>query len=194
MISKISTAFTQKLISHGAIQIDEFDLYVYALFILITHIIFCTLTLILGLMLNIFLESVIFHFSFSLIRKYAGGYHAKTELKCELSSIFLIVSCLSIIKFLSLYDYKLALPIFTALAVVFIFVLSPLDTQEKPLSKKEFQYFRKISRLILLAYSTVIIITFAFSCQSIYIPICISLVIESLLLIAGKLKAYTRAI
>ena len=66
--------------------------------------------------------------------------------------------------------------------------MCPIDTYEKPLSEKEFKYFRKISIIILFAIITIIIIAFILKLNFLFIPLCLSLILESLLIIAGNAK------
>ena len=39
-----------------------------------------------GVILNVLFEGLLFWFSFCCIRKYAGGYHADTQVRCSLIS------------------------------------------------------------------------------------------------------------
>ena len=51
-----------------------------------------------------------------------------------------------------------------------------------------FKYFRKISWLILLIISVAIIVSYVFKVKFLFVPLSLSLILESLLLIAGKIK------
>lgn len=188
MINKLSVFFTNKLLLSDTIEYEERELYIYGFFILFSQLLFLTVTLTVGIILNIIIESIIFFVAFSLIRKYAGGYHAKTEARCEVTSTLLIISSLCTIKILSSHPNISLLTIITALSAIFIFVFSPLDTPEKPLSKMEVKHFGRIARIILLIVSIMIILSYILCANFVFLPLCLSLVLENLLLSAGKLK------
>lgn len=188
MISKLSNYLTGKLLSNGTVSDEDKDLYIYGLFMLISHLMFFIIALIFGLFLGCVFESIIFYIAFQFIRKFAGGYHASTETRCEIFSTLSILACIVVIKLSKTYDFQTVLLLITILSAVCIFVFCPLDTPEKPLSDKEFKYFRKISWLILFVIVATIIISYVFKFQIVTVPCCLSLILESILLVAGKIK------
>ena len=190
MISKLSLKITNILINRAAIQNEDKELYEYGFFILLSQILYFIIAIIIGIILNLILESIIFYFAFQFIRKYAGGYHAATETRCEIMSTLSIATCISVIKLSQLYNFNIVLLIISAISAVCIFVLCPLDTPEKPLSEKEFIHFRKISWLILLFIVILIVLAYCFKFSLILVPLCMSLILESVLLVAGNIKKH----
>ena len=188
MINKLSKYLTEKLLSNGDIEKDEQDLYVYGLFMLISQLMLFVLSCIFSLIFGCLFEGIIFYIAFQLIRKYAGGYHASTESACEILSTLSVMLCIIVIKLSMKYSFQLPLLIIAFFSAVTIFVLCPLDTAEKPLSDKEYRYFRKISWLILFVLLTLTILSYFFKWRIVFAPVCLSLVLESILLIAGKIK------
>ena len=188
MINKLSIYLTEKLLSNGTISNEDKELYIYGLFMLMSHLMFFIIACIFGLILGCVFESIIFYIVFQLIRRYAGGYHASTETRCEIFSTLSILACIVVIKLSKIYDFQTVLLLITILSAVCIFVFCPLDTPEKPLSDKEFKYFRKISWMILIIISTLIIITYILKWNFVFAPCCMSLVLESILISAGKIK------
>ena len=188
MISKLSAHLTDKLLSKGSIAEDERELYIYGFFMLLSHLMYLVLACIFGLLFKCFIESIVFYVAFQFIRRYAGGYHASTETSCEIFSTLSILACIAIIKLSKTYDFQTALLIITAISAICIFVFCPLDTPEKPLSEKENKYFRKISWIILLVISSIIIVSYFFKFNILFTPCCVGLILESILLVAGKIK------
>ena len=188
MINNLSTRLTDKLLSKGSITEDERELYIYGLFMLISQLMYLVLACIFGLLFECFFESINFYVAFQFIRRYAGGYHAATETRCEILSTLSIVASIGIIKLSKIYDFKTILLFITVASMVLIFYFCPLDTPEKPLSEKEFKYFRKISWIILLVISSIIIVSYFFKFNILFTPCCVSLILESILLVAGKIK------
>ena len=188
MINNLSVYFTEKLLSNGTINDEDKELYIYGLFMLLSQLMFFIITCIFGLILKCILESIIFYIAFQFIRKYAGGYHASTETRCEVLSTLSILACIVAIKLSKIYDFQTVLLLITILSAVCIFVFCPLDTPEKPLSDKEFKYFRKVSWLILFVIVAAIIVSYVFKFQIVTVPGCLSLILESILLALGKIK------
>lgn len=184
MISKLS----KKIVNQLNILDDEQELYEYGFFILLSQILYFIIAIIIGTICGTVFESIIFYIAFQFIRRYAGGYHAATETRCEILSTLSILACIVVIKLSKTYDIQTALWIISALSAVCIFVFCPLDTPEKPLTDKEFRYFRKISWLILLAIVVAIIVSYIFKFKIVTVPCCLSLILESILLTAGKIK------
>lgn len=188
MINNLSVYFTEKLLSNGTIHDEDKELYIYGLFMLLSQLMFFIITCIFGLILKCIPESIIFYIAFQFIRKYAGGYHASTETRCEISTTLSILACIVLIRLSKIYDFQIALVTTAAISAIGIFCLCPLDTPEKPLSDKEFRYFRGISWLILFVIITAVTVSYIFKFSIITVPCCLSLILESILLALGKIK------
>lgn len=192
MISKLSNKIVKCFVKQSNISDDEQELYQYGFFILFSQILYFIIALIIGILCEVILESIIFYIAFQFIRRYAGGYHASTETRCEILSTLSILACIVVIKLSKTYDFQTTLLIISAISAVCIFVFCPLDTPEKPLSDKEFKYFRKVSWIILFVIVAAIIVSYVFKFQVVTVPCCLSLILESILLAAGKIKRVSK--
>lgn len=188
MVNKLGKRLTNTLINNNQIDESERCLYEYGFFILLSNVIYVTITLILGSAFNIIIESMAFYIAFSLIRRYAGGFHASSEMKCTLITTISIFLCLLCTKLCETNNIQMPILVLTGIATVLIFVLCPLDTPEKPLTKEEYKYFRKISWVILLLIMLAICIGIYFKLEFLMYPCCMSLILESILLVLGKIK------
>lgn len=188
MINKIALKTAKKFVKNDNTKYDKTEIYQYGFFVLYSNLIFFSIIVILGVIFNVFLSGIIFYFAFFSIRQYAGGYHASTETRCEILSTLSILACIVVIRLSKTYDIQIALLIISALSAVCIFVFCPLDTPEKPLTDKEFRYFRKVSWIILLVIIVAIVVSYIFKFKMVTVPCCLSLILESILLAAGKIK------
>lgn len=188
MINNLSVRLTKILLDKGSITEDERDLYNYGFFMLLSQLMYFILACIFGLLFQCFLDSIIFYIAFQFIRRYAGGYHAATETRCEILSSLSILGSIGIVKLSLIYDFQTALFCLAIVAAISIAVFCPLDTPEKPLSGKEFKYFRKISWIILFVITVTFVISYCFRFNVLFAPCCMSLILESVLIIAGKIK------
>lgn len=188
MIGYISLKVVKKLVDKSLINDTDEELYVYGLFVLLSQILYFILTITIGFLFNIVLERIIFYIAFQFIRRYAGGIHASSELKCEVATTTSIFICLFCTKMCEMNNIQIPILILTMIAAISIFILCPLDTPEKPLTKKKYKYFRKISWIILLLIMLTICIGGFFKLEFLLYPCCMSLILESTLLVLGKIK------
>lgn len=193
MINKISSKIVEILIKHSLVENEEKELYLYGFFILLSQILYFIIVITIGILFNVIFESIIFYITFQFIRRYAGGYHAKTETRCDILSTLSILCCIVLIKLSKMYDIRIALFSISLVFAALIFILCPLDTPEKPLNDKEYKYFRKISWIILSLIIIAIIVSFYFKFNVVFAPCCASLILEGVLIGTGQIKkAYSK--
>lgn len=132
------------------------ELYEYAIYVFLSGLFHLISVIVLGLCFGMVLESLVFYCSFILIRKFAGGYHAKTPTRCYIFSVITSVVALYLIKLIgytnSVYYYIFA--IIEILCIVFIMIASPLDNENKPLNAKE----KKIYKILSVAMSLLLFV------------------------------------
>lgn len=187
MVFKLAS-LSAKAFSKESTLFDNIETYEYAFFIIYSFVLLLLITILLGLCMHVLLESMVFFLMFFFIRSFAGGYHASTETRCDIISTLSILSCVVLLRCSKVYDYSSIIIILSVLSAVFILILCPLDTPEKPLTQDEYKHFRKISHFILLIISTAIAFSYIFNIDLILYSACLSLILESVLLIAGKIK------
>lgn len=194
MVSKITESITKKVLLKFNLNNSDEDIYYYGLFMLLSFAIFGVITIAFGIIFNCVVESILFYIFFQLLRKYCGGYHADTSGKCEIMTSIIILICIASIKAVEYFKIGNILFLISILFFTIIYILSPVDTKENPLSKEENTEFRKISRIIVLVMLSIISIAFITKFNLLFIPCCVSIVLEGVLLIAGKIKNSKRKI
>ncbi len=191
MINKLSSFITDRFVLNGTEQVDDIEVYQFALFIIISNIFFLAISLLTGLIFSCIIEMIIFFISFQLLRTFAGGYHAKSETVCEIattSSIFLVGLIISLCEKFGLV--QLFTIITAVIAAVVIIIFSPVEARQKPLSANERKKYRIVSILILAAITASIITAYCLKIRMIYIPCCLCLVLEAALITAGKIEEH----
>ena len=87
------------------------------------------------------IETIIFTLGYIPLRIYAGGYHAKTPLRCWcLSNIILAVS-LVIVQ--NVEKYYIAFDILSLIAIVVLIVFMPVEDLHKPLDQNDRKKYKK---------------------------------------------------
>lgn len=186
MIGKFSEALTDALIKGNQIDKGDRALYVYGLFVLFSNLLFLTVTCVTGLLLQIGIQSVCFYIAFMSLRRFAGGYHAKTELRCQLLSTLSVVASVFFIRTLQNATAQIPLAVAVAVGSILIFCFAPTDTPQKPLSPEEQKHFRKITIGILLGLDVVFALAAFLNWQMLFLPIGAAVSLESILLTLGK--------
>lgn len=150
MIEKINSRIINFFVHKNFIKGEERDLYEYALTALTSSILHMVTITILGVCFNMLIESIVFYGSFISIRKFAGGYHAKTPIRCYLFSIISSIIVLCLIKLFNsvsiIFTYVLIM--LELLFVVLILLISPLDTENNPLTEQEKKIYRMLTSII----------------------------------------------
>lgn len=193
MISKLSVKLTDRLFLNQNITEEERELYIYGFYMMLSHLQYLVLVFGFGLFFGCVFESIIFYIAFQFIRRSAGGYHASTETRCQIISTLSIFVTVAFISILRDFEHQILFLILTIFSAVLIWGLCPLDTTEKPLSKKETVYFRKKSRVILLVILVGVVTSYFMNLYFLFAPCSMSLILESILLISGKIKQIKNA-
>ena len=188
MISKLSKKLADTLCRLQVIEDTDNYLYCYGLFIVLSQCFFFLSSLSFGLLFGTLWESAIFYIMFSTLRCYAGGIHASKENTCTIYTIvalFLSSACLYIQKTVDsvLFSY-----IILVLGSVVVYLLCPLDSEDKPLTFQDFCNYRRKSRLIVVILLFISKIAALILLNGILYAATVSLVLESILLLLGRKK------
>lgn len=104
-------------------------------------------TLAIGLALEMVWQSILFSLAYIPLRTFAGGYHAKTPLRCFILSNIMVVTALLGIRLVQWNSFICA--IIGMCAGLIVFLLAPVEDRNKPLDQKEQSVYKKRARIIL---------------------------------------------
>ncbi len=164
------------------------ELYVYGLQQFLIMLLNIATTLLIGFIFGMIWQSLFYLLAYVPLRTYAGGYHAKTPVRCYFSSVLLIVLTLLIMKFVPWTFLSCWIGI--ALSGIFIFILAPVEDKNKPFTEKEAIYFKKKARMILLIEIFVGIIAFLFHFFMMDLCIFMCFATLTIMLVLGRIKNY----
>lgn len=140
-MNTISNELTNWLVRTQVITEEEKELYQYGIFQIIVNLLD---------ILSIFIMAILFHkvwatcfyiVFFCMLRKYAGGYHAKTVSGCYMITVGFATIMLLIIRF-----YKLPLMGLTAMWLIsgaIVFLFAPVQNCNKELDEMEQLVYRR---------------------------------------------------
>lgn len=173
------------------ISSDDVGIVSYGLFSILSKIMYGIISIIIGKLLNCFIESICFYICFLYIKKYAGGFHAKTEFRCFLlSSLSIVLSITGIYYSKKFIFFELLILILASVSCFFIAIFAPIPSKERQLDETETKRYSKITKLRIVILIIVCASFYLLSYNNICISICNSLILGSILLIAGKIKNY----
>jgi accessory gene regulator B len=137
----------EKLLFYKIIAEEETEIYKFGMECLTLKVVHCISYLCIAACFKMLPELIVIACVLIPLRRNAGGYHARTRMGCYLFSCFYV--------FIILLVYKTVLNQFVwwgllVFSDIIIFYMSPIDNENKRLDKKEFEYYRKKSRYILI--------------------------------------------
>lgn len=188
MISELSAKIAAYLCKKSAISEEDKELYSYGFFVILSRLLFLFVSAMFGMVFHVLTESLMFFVFFCLIRSYAGGIHASSELRCTALTSIAIFACVFGIKLSETYNADYFILSFFALSLVIVILFSPLDTAEKPLSFSERKRFKMFSLIISAVIAAFALLFYFLNIKSYSFAFMFSMILESVLLAAGKIK------
>jgi accessory gene regulator B len=185
MFSRLSERITDNLVKQGTVDRDEREVYLFGVQQGMFTLFNIATTVAVGLMLDVLWQILIFTVALIALKSYAGGYHAKTPLRCYFLSTMLTISVSFLIRYVVLHTFVYAGLLI--LAGTIIIVLSPIDSENKPLDDAEKKIYRKRAVAITATQIFAAIVLLYFNLQSVAVCIVWNLVAVSLMMIMGRL-------
>ena len=129
-------------------------------------------------------ECILFWLVYKILRKYCGGYHFSTSLKCYLSSCIMCPVVLAVVRYV---------PYSTLTALIILSILSPVEAANKPLDEKEQRIFGITARILIIISAVCWSVTAIVFRQLILSKIIsLSIISVAVFVIAGKMYLTVR--
>ena len=174
------------LLRDGIISPDDVEIVEYGLENLGSSLLGMLITLVIGYCFDFLSGSFLLWLLIFPLRKNAGGFHAKTKAGCLLfSSAILLVS---IICFVQLGCSELVYSLIFFLSFFVIFVMAPVENDNKLLDQTEYRIYRKRTRLVLLLEGTLFMLALFLGWKELTVVLTIVFFIVGISLLAGKVK------
>lgn len=108
MLSNFSGHVASKMTACGAIHPEDRETYEYGIYVLSTSMLHIITVLFIGIAFRMVPESIVFYGSYALLRKFAGGYHAGTPVRCYLLSLIVVVGALFAVRYTGIFIFCLS--------------------------------------------------------------------------------------
>lgn len=150
MLTILSKKFVNLLIHYAekTFDKDDIEVYTYGVECFLNTFIVTSILCIWGILTHSLLDMLLWIFSFSLIRHYAGGLHASSELSCILSSILIGVTNYYSIQYIHLTIWS-----FLYCLLICLF-LAPINTCKFELTQKHKRMLKAKACFIILINAT----------------------------------------
>lgn len=173
MIARLSKRMASFFVRNDVIKSEDEEVYEYGLQLLLSTVFNGILALVLAIISGTVWQCVCYLAVFILIRKSAGGFHAKTHLGCCCILTVVLSLFVLFIKFVPTNIYAAITVFAVAFSVAVILIFAPLEHENKPISDKDRKRLRKIS--IIYAILISIIISLLFIANMKEIMVCLAL-------------------
>lgn len=186
MFHGISERIIAYAVKIDALDKDKTEEYIYGLELSLSVFAIYLSVIIIGIIMGMLWQSVLFLLLFVTVRRFAGGFHFKSQMVCYLFTCVVCAAALLVIKHSenNIVIFSAAMSVSTFL----LLVLSPIPAIEKPLDDKEKLVYGRITRVLL----AVIVCAYAILCffNNVYVAkiISVTMFIISVFAILGKVK------
>ena len=155
-MERVASGIVNKMMLAELIDDNEAASYKYGVQILLEKLISYAVIFGLALILNRFLEVLLFFISFSIIRKYSGGIHCRHFETCLIASTvvsFSGIALFSIAEMLNLAYQGVAI-----MSITIVFIIGSVNNPNIDWNDSEFRKARRMSRLIVFFKGTVLLL------------------------------------
>jgi len=179
--------FLENLKVKGIVNNNNLEFIKYGLCQLVHYILFWICQIILYLAFGHLWDGILFLVTFIFLRRYAGGYHADSRIRCFIYSNFISLSYIGFCYLKSICNDTPFILLFT-LSTVVTLILSPIDNENRRLEEKEkIKYKGKVTKFII--YDILLIIFFKYiNVEEICNILTCSVIITAVLVLWGYLK------
>ncbi|MBR2407805.1 MAG: accessory gene regulator B family protein [Lachnospiraceae bacterium] len=182
----MSERITEWLLANEAIPREDKEIYRYGIQQGMIALVNLGTTMIIGMVFGKLLESLLFMTAYIPLRSFAGGYHAKTAVRCYFFSIVMISAVLWVMRYVT-YS-SLIFGWLTAISGSVIWFLVPVEDRNKPLDDVEKVVYRKRARGIVLAESILSLLAIFCNWKCLGMCMTLFLCVLALMLLLGKWK------
>lgn len=188
LLTRLSRKIVNDLTRSDIVKAEDAEIYIYGINQILMYSINISSALIIGLIFGKFFEAAVFIVAYCSLRSFAGGYHAKTPLRCYVFSVIMLIIVLVGIKYLYLTGWMYYVVLLAAALVVI--VLSPVEDKNKPLDEIEHKVYKRRAIFIAAAELLIGLALRLAGLGNLFVAVVYSFCMLSIMLVAGKVKNY----
>ena len=186
LLAKLSRKIGDNLVQSNIVKAEDAEIYIYGINQILTYVINVSSALIVGAIFGVFFEAAVFMAAYIPLRSFAGGYHAKTPLRCYIFSVIMLIVVSIGMKYLYMTEWVYYVVLAAAASVVLI--LSPVEDRNKPLDETEHKVYKRRTVLIMTVELVIALLLKLAVLDTLFVAIVYSFIVLSLMLVTGKVK------
>lgn len=147
MYKTIANCITDQFVKNNLVPEDKKEIYAYGFEIITSTVMYAIVFLVCAIISDTFWTSLIFLCGFYLIRKFCGGVHASTYLRCHLMSAANHIAVILLLLFFPESLYRIVNTGVLSVCILLILFFAPVDHKNKRFTENEFRHFRFMGRV-----------------------------------------------
>jgi len=183
MIASVSDWITDFFASHGVIAAEEKEVYSYGFAAIISTIISYGIILAIAAVLHCIWLWIVFILCFSPLRRYSGGYHASSYIRCKTIYAITFLLIALAVNYFAQTNWLLLPMIVGAFGITVVCLLAPVVPRNKELLQEEISVNRRKSILIVIAEGICVLLFLKF-CYAVSLSISFIMLAVSMALLA----------
>ena len=143
---------TEWLIERGAIRSEDEELYIFAICNTFLTFVPMISVMFLAYIMGSLVEGITLVIPFLTIRKFSGGFHFDSAIKCMITTVALLILLLLFtirITLITVFDISILL------AGISLSINSPIDSEARRLDEEEKAHFKKTACIISVIYISI---------------------------------------
>lgn len=177
---------TNQLLEKNMIPKEEEEIYRFGIECLSIKAVTFLTYVIIALVMVKFKDFAIIMLTFVPLRKSAGGYHAKTKLRCYLLSCGLLIAALFLCRGAATFHIW---TVILCMADIAFLWMAPVDNENKRMDEEEILFFKKRTRIVLLLVNAGCAVLAFLGLHEIFRAAVLGVLMSLYLLVSGKLQA-----
>lgn len=179
----------EQMVKWNIIRSEDEEIYRFGLEGLLLKSVHYMSYLLLAILFRQTVSFLLFFTAFLLLRKNAGGYHAKTRIRCYLISCATVIGVLTVTQMISKWEDAAAMAAgFILAADMIVCMAAPVENKNRLLDREEKKYFRKRSLGSLVGINALFWLLNTLGKKIFASALMLAVVCEALLLLLGKLQ------
>lgn len=186
MTEYFADILTRNMLADGLIRENEKSIYLYSIQILVEKVIGFSVIFLLAAFQGCLLETILFIICFSNLRKYTGGFHAKTFGGCFIGTVSIYMTYVKLIYPYFLKNMVANMIVFIMSGMI-IFILGAVNHPNMDWDKKEFEENKMLARItVLLEMLVIIVLTYLGMAEKYILFMSFGMILSAILLMLGK--------
>lgn len=188
MIIRLSKRMVSFFVRQKIIEKDDKEVYEYGLQLLLSTILNAVIALLIAIVSRTVISCLFYLSAFVIMRKSAGGFHAKTHFGCCCILIAVLCCFIAFIRLAPTEIYTAISVLTLIVSAVTVLLFAPLEHENKPLSDKDKIRLRKVSVAYMIVISGLVILFGIFNLSQIMVSTALGIATSGGSILAAKIQ------